>query len=339
MIPHKTDDIPHVSTDLLLKDLLGRWRARWGIGRMHYTIEPGLYAVGTPDEQSPVFASANYRMSFDILRSSLKGLDGYILVLDTQGINVWCAAGKGTFGTFELATRLLTCGLPDIVTHRRIIVPQLGAPGVNALEIRKMTDFTVVYGPVRAEDIQAFIENGMEATPTMRAVTFTLRERAALIPMELVPAAKYAVPAALALLLLSGVHITGFAPERIVHGGVINMAFAVIATACGAAGAPLFLPWLPGKMFFVKGIWLGAILDLAVLMAHRSHFPYLPEAWQLAAWMFVIPAATGYLAMNFTGATPYTSQSGVQHEMKIALPLLGAMGAVGAILWIASMFM
>jgi len=108
------------------KDLAGRWKARWGIGRMNYTIEPGLYAVGNPESSSPVFISANYKMSFDYLRKDLNSVDGWILVLDTKGINVWCAAGKGTFGTDELVNRIAIVRLGDIVRHRELIVPQLG---------------------------------------------------------------------------------------------------------------------------------------------------------------------------------------------------------------------
>ena len=101
---------------------------RWGIGRMLYRVEPGLYAVGRPDPQSPVLVSANYKLSFDRLRRQLGGWDAWILVLDTKGVNVWCAAGKGTFGTDELVGRVESCRLAEVVAHRRLIVPQLARP-------------------------------------------------------------------------------------------------------------------------------------------------------------------------------------------------------------------
>jgi acetyl-CoA decarbonylase/synthase complex subunit gamma len=85
---------------------------------MDYSIEPGLYALGAPDRESPVLVSANYKMSFDELRSALPGRDLWILVLDTKGINVWCAAGKGTFGTEELVKRIASSGLSQVVAHR-----------------------------------------------------------------------------------------------------------------------------------------------------------------------------------------------------------------------------
>ena len=105
-------------------DRLGAWKSRWGIGRMAYTVDPGLYAVGEARPESPVFVTANYKMTFDLLRRALAGIDGWILVLDTKGINVWCAAGKGTFGTDELVGRIEASGLAGVVTHRQVIVPR-----------------------------------------------------------------------------------------------------------------------------------------------------------------------------------------------------------------------
>jgi CO dehydrogenase/acetyl-CoA synthase gamma subunit (corrinoid Fe-S protein) len=70
-------------------------------------------------------------------------------VLDTQGINVWCAAGKGTFGTDELVHRIEATQLHDVVRHRVLILPQLGAPGVAAHDVKKRSGFTIEYGPVR----------------------------------------------------------------------------------------------------------------------------------------------------------------------------------------------
>jgi len=127
---------------------------------MRYTVDPGLYAVGNPDAQSPVLVTANYKMSFDRLRAELSGIDAWILVLNTDGINVWCAAGKRTFGTEELVRRIESSGLARVVAHRKLIVPQLGGPGVAAHQVKELSGFRVVYGPIRAEDLPAFLESG-----------------------------------------------------------------------------------------------------------------------------------------------------------------------------------
>jgi CO dehydrogenase/acetyl-CoA synthase gamma subunit (corrinoid Fe-S protein) len=164
------------------------------IQKQLHTVNPGLYAVGAPDKSSDVLVSANYKLSFDALRKALKGLNAWVLVLDTKGINVWCAAGKGTFGTDELIRLISLTKLDRVVDHRRIIVPQLGAPGISAHKVKKDTGFKVCYGPVRAEDISAYIVSGYKATTEMRTVTFPLIDRLILAPMEINPAMKKHYP-------------------------------------------------------------------------------------------------------------------------------------------------
>ena len=118
-------DIPRVVTKLSRADQAGTWKVRCGISRDRYKVAPGLYAVGQPTSASVVLVSANYKLSFDRLRSQLGGLDAWILVLDTRGINVWCAAGKGTFGTDEIIARARAARLDEVVGHRQLVVPQL----------------------------------------------------------------------------------------------------------------------------------------------------------------------------------------------------------------------
>jgi hypothetical protein len=145
--------IPATNSLITCTNRLDHFLSRWGWKRESHRVEPGLYRLGNPTPDTPVFASANYTLSFDALRSALDGIDAWILVLDTNGINVWCAAGKGTFGTEELIRRIGSTGLPDIVRHRKIIVPQLGAPGISWPEVVRRSKFLVEYGPVRATDL------------------------------------------------------------------------------------------------------------------------------------------------------------------------------------------
>ncbi|MFQ5808401.1 MAG: mercury methylation corrinoid protein HgcA [Armatimonadota bacterium] len=329
---------PRVGTTLSFADTLGRWKARWGIGRMRYEVEPGLYAVGDPTPESPMLVSANYKMSFDHLRSQLGGLDAWILVLDTRGINVWCAAGKGTFGTDELVQRIESTRLADIVSHRKLVVPQLGAPGVSAHEVQRQSGFRVVYGPVRAEDIPAFLTAGMKATPEMRRVHFTLRDRVALIPIELVMSAKYLVAAAVVLLLLSGLWRGGYAPERIATVGIWHVLLLLGAYLAGAALAPVLLPWVPGRAFSVKGAWTGLAIFLGVA-AYAHTRPEVFGNWAGgAAWLLMAPAVASFMAMNFTGASTYTSLSGVRQEMSIAVPAQIVFAVAGLGLWVVGRF-
>ena len=114
------------------EDKLGALRVRASLGRNSYRVKPGLYKIGDPGKDSEVIVTANYKLSFDVVRRNLEGIDAWILVLETYGINVWCAAGKGTFGTDEMVRQIKDSQLQLYVSHKRVIVPQLGAPGAMA---------------------------------------------------------------------------------------------------------------------------------------------------------------------------------------------------------------
>jgi len=131
-----------ISTDISLADYLGAVMVRWGINRNNYRVNPGLYSAGSPGAESDVFVTANYKLSFDTLRKNLAGINCWVLVLDTKGINVWCAAGKGTFGTEELVRRIHNVALDKFVNHKRIILPQLGAAGIAAISSFLAMNFT-----------------------------------------------------------------------------------------------------------------------------------------------------------------------------------------------------
>ena len=337
-IPMPIGQVPRVASELAWADRFGGWKARWGIGRMHYTVDPGLYALGRPDEKSPVLVTANYKMSFDRLRKALPGRNAWILVLDTKGINVWCAAGKGTFGTEELVTRIGSSGLERVVSNREVILPQLSAPGVAAHQVRKFSGFKAIFGPIRAEDLPAFLDNGMKATAEMRFKTFSTWERFVLIPVELVEALKAALVIAPILLILSGVlGPSGFWPN-VLNQGLFAVQSLLTAVVAGAVLTPLLLPWLPGRAFSLKSLGPAVFCALLLLLLRWTEGMKATGLLEMIAWALVILSAAAYLAMNFTGASTYTSLSGVKKEMRWSLPFQIGGGLVGLVLWVWSMF-
>ena len=332
-------DVPLVSPHLRLSDHLGAWKARWAIDRMGYRVPPGLYGIGQPTASSPVLVSANYKLSFDRLRSKLAAVDAWILVLDTQGVNVWCAAGKGTFGTDELVRRIEQFHLLESTTHRTVIVPQLAAPGVAAHEVRKRTGVRVIFGPVRAEDIPAFLAADMKATPAMRRVRFPFRERIALVPVEWVTLAKWPLMAAVLFFVLSGLGRSGFSVAALFDSG-LPAAVIVLATSFGSmALGPALLPWLPGRAFALKGLWIG----LAFLGLFLGVDWFARAIWQnwatTAAWCLLVPASASVLVLAFTGASTYTSLSGVRRETRMALPVQAGAAILGMVLWLTGRFL
>ena len=331
-------NVPQATTSLQFTDRLGSFKVRWNIGRTSYSVEPGLYAVGTPSSESPLLVSANYKMSFDRLRSELSGHDLWILVIDTKGINVWCAAGKGTFGTDELVHRIETSQLQKVVSHGTLILPQLGAPGVAAHDVRKRTGFRIVYGPVRASDLPAFLDAGMKSTPEMRRVNFTTKDRIVLTPIELTLGYKYVSAASGILLLLGGWGQGGYSFANMSNVGLHAVLMFLLGYVAGAFITPTFLPWLPGRAFSMKGAIVGLFLAVGYVILEWEAPLSFSQGLNFLAWFMLLPAVSAFFAMNFTGASTYTSLSGVRKEMRIALPTQLAAVVTGIACWMISHF-
>lgn len=330
--------VPRVSSSLIRSDHLGIFKARWGIGRMHYIIDPGLYALGDPDEKSPVLVTANYKMSFDRLRDALPGRNMWILVLDTKGINVWCAAGKGTFGTMELVNRIESSGLTQIVSHRELILPQLAGPGVAAHEVKKLSGFKVIYGPIKADDLPKFFDSGFKATPEMRFKTFKTWERIVLIPIELVAALKAGLILIVILFLITFFGKWGEGWTNGLNQGLFSALAILAAILAGGILTPTLLPWLPGRAFSIKGVSVGLLTAFLFVVFRWNQGITLAGCFEMLAWLLLIPALSAFLAMNFTGASTYTSLSGVKKEMRWAVPFQIGAGIIGFILWLGSIF-
>lgn len=307
---------------------------RWGIGRERYSITPGLYAIGVPDGDAPLLVSANYKLSFDCLRDALDGEKAWVLVIDTKGVNVWCAAGKGTFGTEEIIRRCHQSQVKKLLSHNQIILPQLGAPGVAAYQVTRETGFKVIYGPVRATDIKTFLAAGMQATREMREVHFGTWQRFILTPVEISVMRKPILIAILALFLLSGIGADVFSFSAAWQRGLGAISATLIGLLTGSVLTPLLLPWIPTRAFAAKGALLGLISATVLALG-----PYREAG--LNGWIclyLTVLAVSSYAAMNFTGSTTFTSPSGVEKEMRIAIPCQAMALLLAGFLWIAAAF-
>jgi len=318
-ISAKSGNVPQVSTLLSSRDKWETVKARVSSFRMSFAVEPGIYAAGEPDENSDVFVTANYKMSFDALRSALKGINGWILVLDTKGINVWCAAGKGTFGTDELVKRILRTGLAENVSHRKIIVPQLGAPGIDSAEVKRKSGFRVLYGPVRADDTAGYIKNGYKSDEEMRRVRFDILDRLILTPIELRQVfVKFHLFAFFVFIFF------GLTPQGIIFKdsfikGSLFFSAGLLSVFTGAFFTPVFLPFIPFRSFALKG-WIAGIAVITPVFYFAGVFNSY-NLFLIISVMLLFPLLSSYMALQFTGASTYTSLSGVKRELKFAFPV------------------
>jgi hypothetical protein len=321
---------PVVPAGLDWRDHLHTLFVRLGYKRMEYAVAPGLYAVGQPMADSPVFVSANYKLSFDVLRQALNGIDGWVLVIDTKGVNVWCAAGKGTFGTAEVVRMVKEAELAHVVKHRELILPQLGAPGVSAHAVEKQTGFAATYGPVRASDIRAFLANGKAATLQMRRVSFGLADRLTVSLLETSQAWPKGLLISIILWLLFSFGPAGFQLSYGWHRAGFVILGLWTAILAGTVLTAALLPVLPGRMFSLKGAMAGLVSGIS-LAAVAKQFHLFPVFTVPAISLVLLMAAiAAYLAMNFTGASTFTSLSGVKKEIRYSMPwIIGAIALSG----------
>jgi hypothetical protein len=187
---------------------------------------------------------------------------------------------------------------------------------------------------LRAADLPAFIAQGQKVSPSMRRLTFSLGERLVLTPVELSLALKPAAIGLAALLVPSGFGPWGYSWALAWSRWLLVAPALLAGLLAGAVLVPAFLPWLPFRAFYLNGLLVGLAAAFAVLQLNGA------GAWPaMAAQVLLCLAISSYAAMNFTGATPFASPSGVEKEMRFALPLQGLMLVTSIVLWLLGPFM
>lgn len=320
--------VPQVRPQWKPVDYLKSALVRLGPGRDSYRISPGLYALGCPDQNSPVLVTCNFKLTFDTVRRELAGDSYWLLVVETYGINVWCAAGKQSMSTQEVAKRVKASGLERVVTHRTLILPQLAAPAVAGHKLRQLCGFSGVFGPVRIQDLPRFLHAGKQAGPEMRTARFPLGQRLCVALVEIYGARRFLLWTLLACLGLAALGPGGFGFPGIIKAGL--GAFAVVLTGflTGVLAVPALLPRIPFRAFAAKGLLAGGLTGILPAALLSGTIP------QTAAAFLACAAFASWFAMHYTGSTPFTSLSGVDHEMRRYMPVQGGLLVAAVLIWV-----
>ena len=320
--------VPKVSSERRLSDHLGTVLVRLGIRRDSYRIAPGLYALGEANESSPVLVTCNFKLTFDTLRKAMAGRACWILVVETYGINVWCAAGKQSFSTEEVAQRVRKCGLDKVVSHRTLILPQLAGPSVAAHTLQRLCGFSGVFGPVCSCDLPAFLDADMEADTAMRTVRFPLGQRLTVALVEVYGARKLLLWLLAACFLLAVLGPAWEAPWGVFRAGLGAYATVLCGFVTGVFLVPALLFRLPFRAFAAKGFVAGAGIGIGLTWLMAS----TPS--QALAQVLACSVLASWFAMHYTGSTPFTSLSGVDREMRFFIPVQGGLLGCAILIWL-----
>ncbi|MGD8623538.1 MAG: 4Fe-4S binding protein [Anaerolineae bacterium] len=252
-----------------------------------FPTQTGLRVVGNPGPDAPVFLTCNFDLTVRRVLRALEGLDCYLLVANSKGINVWCAAGGGILNAHAAISVLKTSRIADRVNHHTLILPQFSAPGIDVDRIRAETGWRCKFGPAYAADIPAYVAAGFKATGDMRRAKFPLGDR-----LEM------AVMWAGLLSVVAVVPVAIFSPGSLL--GVLALIW----------GFSLFLfiffdqvlRYVPGPVGLVKTLVLGlvAIAGLVVWSLAVGHW----ATGNLVGWGLAILGVALVLGFDLDGVSP-----------------------------------
>ncbi len=252
-------------------------------------VATGVRTLGRPDRLSPVLLTGNYDLTVRRLLRALRGVDAYLVVANSRGVNVWCASSGGHLGTHQVVTALKVGRLDERVVHREVIVPQLAATGVEAKEVRRRTGWIVRFGPADASDLPAYLAAGKRKTEAMRAVRFAA-------PQRLEMAAAWATP----------ISLLAAAPAWYAH----HLA-GVLALIWGLALGVFFLYDRMPLSDRGRGV-VGAVAVVAAVTAVLAVADRMSAAG-LAGWTTTALAVFGLLTFDYAGSSP-TAPAGLFEE-------------------------
>ena len=122
-------------------------------------VEPKVYAVGEPNENSPVFVTTNFSLTYFIVSGEIEnsGTSAWLVVPECEGMSVLTAWAAGKFGGGTIAKFIKSIGLEQQVKTREIIIPGYVAQISGELE-EGLPGWKVLVGPQEAGDIESFVK-------------------------------------------------------------------------------------------------------------------------------------------------------------------------------------
>lgn len=279
-----------------------------------FPSKTGMKRIGNPGKDSPVFLTCNYHLTVKRVKRAMKGIDAFLLVANSHGINVWCAAAGGHLTSHEVISLLKTSGIEDLVARKNIILPQLAATGVEAKVIKQKTGWNVIWGPVYAKDIPRFLENKLKKTKEMRDVAFPWTQR-----LEMAVAWAFILSVILSLVMIIFWPKSVFSLVLLVWG----LSFVVFLSL------PLYLRWMSpnrkkagallsmiGSVRFQLLLWIGIVVALFAYGILVKDFSLgIILRWSIISFVVIL-----ILSFDLAGSTP-TFSGGLLEQRRLEVIL------------------
>ena len=283
-----------------------------------FSTKTGLRTIGNPGRDAPVLVTCNFDLTVRRVIKALEGMDCYLLVAPSHGINVWCAAGGGMFSAHSVTSVVKTSRISEKVDHRTLILPQFSAPGIDIARVEQETGWRCKFGPAYATDIPAYIDANLRKTDDMRRAKFPLGDRLEMAVMWAgLLSAIFIVPVAIFdWRMLPGVlaMIWGFAlflfalfdqvsrfvpgPVGLVKTGFLGLVGAAVVVAYGLTVGDWSTGSIVGWSLAILGVALVLGFDLdgtsplqagATVAYYAQRWPGILKLWALIGYDLEMP--------------------------------------------------
>ena len=121
-------------------------------------VEPKVYKIGEPDENSPVMFTTNFSLTYYTVESDVEAsrVPSYILVVDTEGTSVLTAYSGDKLNEKTVADAMTKHDVAKLVKHRKLIIHGYVAEMSGKLE--EATNWEVMVGPRECSMLPKYLQ-------------------------------------------------------------------------------------------------------------------------------------------------------------------------------------
>jgi acetyl-CoA decarbonylase/synthase complex subunit gamma len=124
---------------------------------------PGIYEINDPDENSPVFVTSNFSLTYFIVSGELQSgrISAWLVVVEAEGLSVLTAWAAGKFSGDIVGAYMQKCGIVDKVAKKRVVIPGVVA-GISGELEDEIPGWEVLIGPREAAHIVPYVKEQLK---------------------------------------------------------------------------------------------------------------------------------------------------------------------------------
>ena len=121
-------------------------------------VEPKVYPIGEPDDNSPLMFTTNFSLTYYTVESDVEAsrVPSFILVVDTEGTSVLTAYSGDKLNEKSVSDAMTKHNVESLVKHRKLIIP--GYVAVMSGKLEEATSWEIMVGPRESSMIPKYLQ-------------------------------------------------------------------------------------------------------------------------------------------------------------------------------------